>query len=62
MVSDIKLRNPVLIGFGISNHETFINTGKFARGGIIGSAFVNILEQYGNNFENINQFIKEIRG
>lgn len=62
MVSDIKLRNPVLIGFGISNHETFINAGKFARGGIIGSAFVNILEKYGNNFENINQFIKEIRG
>jgi tryptophan synthase alpha chain len=61
-VSELKLRNPVLIGFGISNHETFINAGKFARGGIIGSAFVNILEQDGNDFENINQFIKEIRG
>lgn len=61
-VSEMKLRNPVLIGFGISNHETFINAGKFARGGIIGSAFVNILEQDGNDFENINQFIKEIRG
>jgi tryptophan synthase alpha chain len=61
-VNEMKLRNPVLIGFGISNHETFINAGKFARGGIIGSAFVNILEQDGNDFENINQFIKEIRG
>ena len=61
-VGEMKLRNPVLIGFGISNHETFINAGKFARGGIIGSAFVNILEQDGNDFENINQFIKEIRG
>jgi tryptophan synthase alpha chain len=61
-VSEMELRNPVLIGFGISNHETFINAGKFARGGIIGSAFVNILEQDGNDFENINQFIKEIRG
>jgi tryptophan synthase alpha chain len=61
-VSEMKLRNPVLIGFGISNHETFIDAGKFARGGIIGSAFVNILEQDGNDFENINQFIKEIRG
>jgi tryptophan synthase alpha chain len=61
-VGEMKLRNPVLIGFGISNHETFINSGKFARGGIIGSAFVNILEQDGNDFENINQFIKEIRG
>jgi tryptophan synthase alpha chain len=61
-VSEMKLRNPVLIGFGISNHETFKNAGKFARGGIIGSAFVNILDQDGNDFENINQFIKEIRG
>jgi tryptophan synthase alpha chain len=61
-VSELKLRNPVLIGFGISNHETFINAGKFARGGIIGSAFVNILEQDGNNFDKINQFIKEIKG
>ena len=61
-VNEMKLRNPVLIGFGISNHETFINAGKFARGGIIGSAFVNILEQDGNDFENINQFMKEIRG
>jgi tryptophan synthase alpha chain len=61
-VGEMKLRNPVLIGFGISNHETFINAGKFARGGIIGSAFVNILEQDGNDFENINQFMKEFRG
>ena len=61
-VGEMKLRNPVLIGFGISNHETFINAGKFARGVIIGSAFVNILEQDGNDFENINQFIKEIKG
>ena len=61
-VSEMELRNPVLIGFGISNHETFINAGKFARGVIIGSAFVNILEQDGNDFENINQFMKEIRG
>ena len=60
-VGEMKLRNPVLIGFGISNHETFINAGKFARGVIIGSAFVNILEQDGIDFENINQFIKEIR-
>ena len=60
-VSEMELRNPVLIGFGISNHETFINAGKFARGVIIGSAFVNILEQDGNDFENINQFMNEIR-
>ncbi len=36
----------------------FINAGKYARGGIIGSAFVKILGKDGNINENIEQFIK----
>jgi tryptophan synthase alpha chain len=59
-VSEMKLNNPCLIGFGISNHETFINAGKFARGGIIGSAFVKALGNPGKRNENINKFIKDI--
>jgi tryptophan synthase alpha chain len=61
-VKEMKLNNPCLIGFGISNHETFINAGKYARGGIIGSAFVKMLGHEGNLTENIGQFVKEIRG
>lgn len=61
-VSDMNLKNPCLIGFGISNHETFINAGKYARGGIIGSAFINVLGQDGNIFENIRRFIEQIKG
>jgi len=60
-VSEMKLANPCLIGFGISNHETFANAGKYSRGGIIGSAFVKILGKNGDLARNINQFIKEIR-
>jgi len=60
-VSEMKLKNPCLIGFGISNRETFADTGKYARGGIIGSAFVNILGKSGNVTENISRFIKEIK-
>jgi tryptophan synthase alpha chain len=60
-VSEMNLENPCLIGFGISNRETFINAGKYARGGIIGSAFVKILGKDGNIIENISQFIKEIK-
>jgi tryptophan synthase alpha chain len=59
-VSEMKLNNPCLIGFGISNHETFINAGKYARGGIIGSAFVKALGNPGKRNENINKFIKDI--
>jgi tryptophan synthase alpha chain len=60
-VSEMNLENPCLIGFGISNRETFINAGKYARGGIIGSAFVKTLRKEGNMTGNITQFIKEIR-
>ena len=60
-VSEMNLKNPCLIGFGISNRETFLNAGKYAGGGIIGSAFVKILGQEGNVAENISEFIKEIK-
>jgi tryptophan synthase alpha chain len=61
-VSEMNLKNPGLIGFGISNHETFIKAGKYASGGIIGSAFVKILAQDGDIDRNITHFIKGIRG
>ena len=61
-VSEMKLNNPRLIGFGISNHETFLNSGKYANGGIIGSAFVKILGGKGDIVKNISQFVKEISG
>jgi tryptophan synthase alpha chain len=56
----MNLYNPRLIGFGISNHETFVNAGKYAGGGIIGSAFVKVLGKPGGLTRNIDEFIKEI--
>ena len=60
-VQSMHLRNPGLIGFGISDRETFINAGKYSRGAIIGSAFVKLLGKDGNVIENINQFIRNIK-
>ena len=60
-VKEMNLENPCLIGFGISNRETFINAGKYARGGIIGSASVKILGQDGNIYDKINQFVQELK-
>ena len=59
--SKMDLINPCLIGFGISDRDTFINAGKYARGGIIGSAFVKILGKHGKLKENVGQFISEIK-
>ncbi len=61
-ISEMELSNPRLIGFGISNHETFLNSSMYANGGIIGSAFVKVLGSKGDIIRNINNFIKEIRG
>lgn len=61
-VKDLKLKNPCLIGFGISNIETFITAAKYARGGIIGSAFLKTLDREGDLNETIRQFVTEIKG
>jgi tryptophan synthase alpha chain len=61
-VKQMNLNNPCLIGFGISDRETFNKTGKYARGGIVGSAFVKILGKDENLNGNITHFINGIKG
>lgn len=41
----MKLRNPRMVGFGISNKATFHAACENARGGIIGSRFVTLLDE-----------------
>ena len=44
-LASLPLINPVMIGFGIKSKEDFENVTEKADGGIIGTAFVNILLQ-----------------
>jgi tryptophan synthase alpha chain len=44
-LASLPLKNPVMIGFGIKSKEDFENVTEKADGGIIGTAFVNILLQ-----------------
>jgi tryptophan synthase alpha chain len=60
-VQAMDLKNPCLIGFGISNHETFADACKYSEGAIIGSGFVKILGREGKISENIVKYIKEIK-
>jgi tryptophan synthase alpha chain len=60
-VQNMNLDNPCLIGFGISNRETYNKAGKYARGAIIGSAFVKSLGKDDKVIENIGRFIRKIR-
>lgn len=59
-VQSLKLSNPCLIGFGISDKSTFDNACKYARGAIIGSAFVKALEKPEPLENNIKSFISRI--
>ena len=57
-IADMNLRNPQIIGFGISNNETFTQATQYAKGAIIGSAFIKHLTKHGVN--NISNFTNSI--
>lgn len=59
-IKNMKLKNPLVIGFGISNRETFTQACNFAHGAIIGSAFVKMLTESKNMSSAINDFISSI--
>jgi tryptophan synthase alpha chain len=44
-IEEMKLRNPRMVGFGISNKATFKAACEHASGAIIGSRFVTLLEE-----------------
>jgi len=43
-IKNLHLKNKVLIGFGIRDHETFMQACKFANGAIIGTAYIKAIE------------------
>ena len=57
-IAKMNLKNPQVIGFGISNHETFTQATKYAKGAIIGSAFVKHVTN--NGIGNIDTFVETI--
>jgi tryptophan synthase alpha chain len=55
----MNLQTPQIVGFGISNAETFKTATEFTRGAIIGSAFIKHLDQ--NGADSVSDFVKSIR-
>ncbi|MCC9071355.1 tryptophan synthase subunit alpha [Flavobacterium sp. F-65] len=58
-IANMNLKSPQVIGFGISNKETFNQATKFAKGAIIGSAFIKHLSEKGT--QHIAEFVKAIK-
>ena len=57
-IADLKLENPQIIGFGISNHETFSQAIQYAKGAIIGSAFIKHVSA--NGVDDLGEFTAPI--
>ena len=58
-IASMNLRNPQIVGFGISNADTFQAATAYAKGAIIGSAFIKHITTHGAN--SVDAFVKTIR-
>ena len=59
-INSMGLKNKRLIGFGISDNESFSKACEFADGAIIGSAFIKLLEENSSS-ENIKNYIQQVK-
>ncbi|MEP2936975.1 MAG: tryptophan synthase subunit alpha [Gilvibacter sp.] len=58
-IAHLDLANPQIVGFGISDKHTFNQATTYAKGAIIGSAFIKHLTA--NGVDKINAFVSHIR-
>lgn len=59
-LSSYHLKNPLLVGFGIKDKQTFEVACKYANGAIIGTAFIKALENAADLGQVTAAFIKKI--
>ncbi len=59
-VNTMNIKNKRMIGFGISNHETFHQACTYAEGAIVGSAFIKQLSEDASD-EAIHRFVQTIK-
>lgn len=58
-IKSMNLQSKLIIGFGISDHQTFSKACEYGNGAIIGSAFINSLEK--NGVDGVSEFVKSVR-
>ncbi|MFO7868159.1 MAG: tryptophan synthase subunit alpha, partial [Bacteroidales bacterium] len=61
-IQNMQLKNPQLIGFGISDNKSYTTACSYSNGVIIGSAFIKAIQKTNASLtENIHSFIHSIR-
>ncbi len=58
----MELKNPFLIGFGISNHQAFRKACEYSSGAIVGSAFIQLLRKAGDIHTVVKDFVFSLKG
>jgi tryptophan synthase alpha chain len=61
-LQSMKLKNPVLVGFGIKDKETFTAACKYSNGAITGSAYINALKNSADIKQTTKEFTNSIKG
>jgi tryptophan synthase alpha chain len=59
-IQNLHLKNQVLIGFGIRDHQTFQTAGKYSAGAIIGTAYIKAIENAQNIETATQKFLNSI--
>jgi len=60
-IKDMKLKNPLMVGFGIGNRMSFEKACEYANGAIIGSAFIQAIGGSKDLKKDIHEFITKLR-
>ncbi len=61
-LQSMNLKNPVLVGFGIKDKQTFEAASRYTNGAIIGSAYIKALEKSTDIAQTTKDFLKNIIG
>jgi tryptophan synthase alpha chain len=59
-LQDMSLKNPFLVGFGVSNHQTFAKACLHSAGAIVGSAFITMVRESQDLESDVGKFVKSI--
>lgn len=59
-IKAMQLQNPIQIGFGITDAESFRKACKYAQGAIIGSAFINYIQSQEDAAQAAADFVQKI--
>lgn len=59
-IQDMNLKNKILIGFGIRDHQTFSQACQYAAGAIIGTAYIKAIEHTDDIDHTTQQFLNSI--